>query len=309
MVVKVVDVEDLYDEFSFGVHTPQAIHDFLETTNTSWTRKPHFVLLAGDASYDPKNYLGQGNTDFVPTKLFDTSLLETANDDWLADFDNDGVAELAIGRLPLRTAADAELMIGKIINYENTAPDPQRGALLVADTGFESLSVEAQNQLPPTLPQQVINRSSADDATIHNQIIASLNQGPRLVNFIGHGGNGTWTGAELLTIYDAPGLTNSSHLSVFVMMTCMNGYFQNAYIDSLGESLLRSQGGAVAVWASTGMTAPGGQSQIDQELYRQMFGNTQPTLGDAVRAARLATGDADVRRTWILFGDPAMRLR
>jgi len=309
LVVKVIDVEDVYDEFSFGEHTPQAIKDFLQSAQNTWIRKPRYVLLAGDASYDPKNYLGQGHTDFVPTKLFDTSLMETASDDWLADFNGDGVADLAVGRLPMRTAADAELMVGKIISYENSAPDPQRGALLVADTGFESQSVGAQNQLPPTLPQQVINRSSADDTTIHNQIIASLNQGPRLVNFVGHGGNGTWTGAQLLTIYDAPDLTNSNHLSVFVMMTCMNGYFQNAYIDSLGESLLRNQGGAVAVWASTGMTDSGGQSQIDQELYRQMFVNSPPTLGDAVRAARLATSDADVRRTWILFGDPAMRLR
>ena len=45
------------------------------------------MLLAGDASYDPKNYTGQGYNDLVPTKLLDTALLETASDDWLADFE------------------------------------------------------------------------------------------------------------------------------------------------------------------------------------------------------------------------------
>ena len=265
--------------------------------------------MAGDASYDPKNYLGQGNADFVPTKLFDTALMETASDDWLADYNSDGVADLAIGRLPIRTAADADLMVGKIINYENMVPDPQRAALLVADTGFESQSAAAQSLLPPTQPVQVINRSSGDDATIHNQIISGINQGPRLVNFIGHGGNGTWTGALLLSNNDMPSLTNSNRLSVFVMMTCMNGYFQNAYNDSLSEALMRTQGGAVAVWASTGMTVPDRQAEINLEFYRQVFAGSPPTLGDAVRAARQATGDSDVRRTWILFGDPAMRLR
>jgi hypothetical protein len=245
----------------------------------------------------------------VPTKLFDTSLMETASDDWLADFNGDGVSDLAIGRLPLRTEADAELMVGKIVSYENSAPNPDRGALMVADNGFEGQSTTAQNLLPPTLPVQVINRSSSDDTTIHSQIISGINQGPQLVNFVGHGGNGTWTGALILSIYDAPDLSNSNHLSVFVMMTCMNGYFQNAYIDSLAESLLRNQGGAVAVWASSGMTEPSPQSLINQEFYRQVFMNSPPTLGDAARAARLVTSDADVRRTWILFGDPAMRLR
>jgi hypothetical protein len=57
------------------------------------------------------------------------------------------------------------------------------------------------------------------------------------------------------------------------------------------------------------MTDPAGQNQIDQEFYRQLFGGGAPTLGDAVRAAKQTTGDADVRRTWILFGDPAMKLR
>ena len=63
MVVQVVDVEDLYDEFTFGQHSPQAIHDYLAHAMNNWTRKPHYVLLAGDASYDPKNYLGQGLND------------------------------------------------------------------------------------------------------------------------------------------------------------------------------------------------------------------------------------------------------
>ncbi len=65
----------------------------------------------------------------------------------------------------------------------------------------------------------------------------------------------------------------------------------------------------MAVWASTGLTDPPGQDLIDQELYRQLFGGTQPTLGDAVLNAKHATADSDVRRTWILFGDPAMKLR
>jgi hypothetical protein len=309
LVVQVVDVEDLYDEFSFGSHSPQAIHDFLETATNTWTRKPHYVLLAGDASYDPKNYFGQGFNDLVPTKLIDTPLTETASDDWLSDFNHDGIADLAMGRLPVRTLAHIDTMVNKIVTYENTAPDTSRGALLVADTGFEAPSNAVRNKLPAGLPVQTINRSGADDATIHNQIVASINQGPRVANYLGHGSNGVWTGASLLSSNDAPSFTNTSHLSVFTMMTCYNGFFQDAYNDSLSEALLKSQGGAVAVWASTTLTQPGGQNLIAQEFYRLLFGAQPATLGDAARTAKVATADADVRRTWTLFGDPAMRLR
>src|SRR5205085_1141966 len=128
--VAIVDVEDVFDEFSFGVKSPQAIKDFLGFARSSWQKAPRFVLLVGDASLDPKNYLGLGDSDLVPTKLIDTASMETASDGWLADLDGDGIEDLAVGRLPVRTAAEAEAAVSKIINYEQSAPPD--GVLLVA---------------------------------------------------------------------------------------------------------------------------------------------------------------------------------
>jgi len=307
--VQVIDVEDLYDEFTFGRHSPQAIHDYLTHALNTWTRKPHYALLAGDASYDPKNYLGQGLNDLVPTKLIDTNLMEAASDDWLADFNDDGIADLALGRLPARTAAEMKALVAKILDYESAPPDPSRGALLVADTGFEGQSSALRSLLPRRMSVSTINRRSADDVAIHDQVVSAINQGPRVTNFVGHGSNGVWTGGSVLTSFDAPALTNANRLSVFTMMTCFNGYFQDAYNDSLSEALLKAPGGAVAVWASTAMTEPTGQNLIDQEFYRLLFGAQPLTLGEAARAAKAVTPDRDVRRTWTLLGDPAMRLR
>src|SRR5262249_20781444 len=82
--VAVVDVEDVYDEWSYGQRTPQALQDMIVATR-SWKRVPKWVMLVGDASYDPKNYLGLGDNDLVPTKLIWTNTFETASDDWLGD--------------------------------------------------------------------------------------------------------------------------------------------------------------------------------------------------------------------------------
>jgi hypothetical protein len=98
---------------------------------------------------------------------------------------------------------------------------------------------------------------------------------------------------------------------MFVMMTCLNGYFHDPALDSLGESLMKAEhGGAVAVWASSGMTMPNDQAAINQEFYRLMFSaSSSLTLGEASRRAKFAASDSDIRRTWILFGDPTMRLK
>ncbi len=148
--VSVVDIEDVYDEFRHGQKTPHALKDFLTYAGTSWKKAPRFALLVGDASLDPKNYLGMGNFDFVPTRLIDTSLMETASDDWFADFNEDGLAELAMGRLPARLAQEATAMIAKIFAYESTAPAD--GVLLVADSGdtynFGSVSTQLRSLIP-----------------------------------------------------------------------------------------------------------------------------------------------------------------
>ena len=93
-------------------------------------------------------------------------------------------------------------------------------------------------------------------------------------------------------------------------MTCLNCYFQDPKLPSLGELLLKvNNGGAVSVWASSGMTDSGNQALMSQEFFRQLFGNPTLTIGQAIKAAKNAPVDNDIRRTWILFGDPAMRLK
>ena len=54
-------------------------------SHSQWARSPRFLLLAGDASFDPRNFMGMGDMDLVPTKLVDTLYLETSSDDWFGE--------------------------------------------------------------------------------------------------------------------------------------------------------------------------------------------------------------------------------
>src|SRR5262249_18504252 len=87
--VALIDIEDAYDEFSYGNKTPQALKELLGYAAANWQVKPRYVVLGGDASYDYKNYLGLGEVDVVPTKLVDTGTMETASDEWYGDQDGD----------------------------------------------------------------------------------------------------------------------------------------------------------------------------------------------------------------------------
>jgi hypothetical protein len=90
----------------------------------------------------------------------------------------------------------------------------------------------------------------------------------------------------------------------------LNGFFDDPFQVTMAEAFLAAPaGGAVAVWASSGLTESGDQLPIDEALVRLLFSGTPITLGDATRAAKAAASDMDVRRTWILFGDPTTSLR
>jgi len=306
-----VDVEDLYDEFNFGSKNPWTLKDFLSRAYEFWNPQPRFVLLVGDASYDPRNYLGYGEFDLVPTKFVDTEHLTTASDDWFVDFDDDGLPEMAVGRLPVESAEEAATVVSKIIAFEGVA-GLMNDALLVADINdfidFEGASADvAEELLAGSMGVTEILRGRS--STARSDLLALLNQGQLLVNYVGHGSTKIWNG-NLLTSSDAWNLTNSPYLPFLVSMTCLNGFFQDPYSESMAETFLKAeQGGAVAVWTSSGLTLPGEQLPMNKELIRLLFNGEGLTIGEAVMRAKRATSNEDIRRTWILFGDPTLRLR
>ncbi len=48
---------------------------------------------------------------------------------------------------------------------------------------------------------------------------------------------------------------------------------------------------------------------MNQAFIRSLFGEPHLTLGEAIIHAKAAVTDQDVQRTWLLFGDPTIRLK
>jgi len=309
----VVPVNDVYDEFNFGESSPFAIRQFLQTAIQNWKKAPSYLLLNGRASFDPRNYLGHGNLDLVPTQILAAGGLMTASDDWFSDFSGSGMATISTGRLPVGTLEEAKTVVGKIVGYEGNASNGTwtSQALMVADKddteSFTADSMKVQSQLPAAVQAQDIFVSTT---TTPQDIIDGINSGRLLVNYLGHGSEDQWSGTNVFNTGSVSSLTNGSQLPVFLIMDCLNGFFIDLYMPPLGVSLLLApNGGAVAVLASTGLNQPGPQTKLNKLVVENALQAEPLTLGESILKAKSQVSDVNVRRTFVLLGDPAMLIK
>lgn len=313
--VKVVDIRDVYDEFNYGVMSALSIRSFLNYAYSNWQIPPQYVMLMGDASYDSRNYEGFGYWNLVPSKVvpsFEGN--ETVSDEALADFNGDALAELSIGRIPARTAAQITNAYNKTVLFETPAMQSfNRGSLFAYDEprgyDFAAMSQSIRSKLPATMPATFVDRLAVGSDTF---LMSGLNTGKYIVNYAGHGASGAWFNENsFFGRTKADQLTNAP--SIFTMLTCYNGNFirPESFADSLGERLLNSTiGGSVVSWASTTATTPDVQQVMAERFYTQLALGSIPRMGDLIKDAKqVIPNNSDVRNSWVLLGDPMLKVR
>src|SRR6185436_11622202 len=127
-------IEDVYDEFGYGEAHPEAVKAFLEYAYHSWARAPRYVLLLGDATYDFKNNLGLAAVNRVPPLIVRDTYLWTVSDPEYAFVNGDDLLpDVALGRLPAASVAEAERLVRKVVDWENAGFDLTGRAVLIAD--------------------------------------------------------------------------------------------------------------------------------------------------------------------------------
>ncbi len=308
---RVISIADVYDEFNYGTSGADAIRSFLEYATENWTKAPKYVLLIGDTTYDPRNYEGFGYLDLVPSKNVPLILGESVSDEALGDFDDDGLSDIAIGRIAARNATQITTAFNKTKNFELNQQNYNRGALFAHDIpigfDFEAMNVQMSQELPAGTPVSMV---SSGDTNAGQTLIQRMNEGKLLVNYSGHGAVGLWSGSSFFSNSSVPQLTNLDNPSIYVMLTCLSGYFVRPNGDSLSETLLFAPGGgAAAAWASTSETTPDIQLAMGLRFAEQMSSGNLDRIGDLIRDAKtVIPSGADVRLSWVLHGDPALKV-
>ncbi|MBT4523071.1 MAG: hypothetical protein HOC23_23965 [Halieaceae bacterium] len=320
--VSVVDVESIYDEFSYGVVSPYAIRDYIRhAVDNKLAPAARYVLLVGDASWDVHSEAGAAR-NLVPTlqvqahnelAASDNGFVTVTGEDWRPD--------LAIGRIPAVTAAELSAVVGKIIRYAQDPVEHQWHSQIAwvtdMNTEFQAISNALAtgpaagfkaNYIYPA-KRELNNDQSQQD------LLQAINNGQLLVHFVGHGGRFVWrTGppdyrnsSDLFSVTTLKQLENKNRLPLVLSMTCSSGPFDHPQANSIAEAfLMLPDRGAIGVLAASWRVSASKSfsSLLIEEL---ISGNNR--LGEAVMKAKQREPNRALVESYNFLGDPALKLR
>lgn len=337
--VVTADIFAVYNEFSGGSVDVTAVRDFgrmLFERDTSF----RYLLLLGDGSFDQRDIYGLG-TNFLPVFEIEGNISEVGDypsDDYFGIFFGRETGHLlghdlsiAVGRLPVKTAAEAEGVVSKIIRYD-ISPDllgDWRTRLVYVgddeDSGIHTrdanrVAVVARQKLPianvdklyfDLFPQQ---STPAGDRfpEVTEGIDRAIFKGAFAITYLGHGGPRGWGQERVLSIPQVRKWRNEDRLPVFLTATCtFAGYDDASFVSAGEEILLNPRGGAIGLLTTT---RPVYASQnLELTMATTEFLTERPdgrwqTLGDIIRRAknsRTNGSDPSNDRRFTLLGDPA----
>lgn len=314
---KVVGIKDIYDQFNHGIVSPYALRDYLSFIHSDWTHQPRFVLLIGDAKIREE--------ESVPAIFFQSLKYGAcASDHWYVALDKDSkIPEYAIGRWPVSSRAELDIVIDKRITYTNADPiDPWHNELLFI-AGYEmDFKNQTENMINRQIPKEFsINRIYIDPASQgtpffggSDTLIHLWNKGLTVINFMGHGGGGVWTDRSLFNTYYIKYLDNYDRLPFISSLTCFTADFAN--MEGMGEFLLSAEnGGAIALWGATSVGWIKNDYLIAKPFYDIIF-EPGMTVGEAIQYSKikyLADDYFDLYEfsmvhSYTLLGDPTIEI-
>lgn len=251
----------------------------------------------------PTNYVpGKVNIRWGPEK-------QIASDTPYGDLDGDGTPDIAVGRIPARSAAQLSSVLRKVIRYERQV---DHGAwekclnIVSGAGGFGSVTdamVQAAGRqvIQQTVPREyevrhifdsTTNEVGTDKLDFASRARRELNSGGLAWIYVGHGlptelvYAPSATGFKsLLSMSDVPQLHCGPHSPLAVLIACYTGAM-DAPQGCLGEELLLAEDGPVAVIAATRVTMPYGNTVMGCELLRACFQDPPAELGEVVRLAQ-----------------------
>jgi len=352
--VVLVSTQQIYNEFSSGRDDAAALRNF---GLMLYERSPElkYLLLFGDGSFDHRNVLELG-TNFVPAFEHDGRLTEVGSfpaDDFFGIFSpatNGQPLEpdlnVAIGRLPVKTADEATQVVRKLIRYDvepNTLGDWRTRMVFVGDDedgnqharDVDRVATSVAARKPDLnfdklyfdlFPQQSL---SAGDRfpDITEGLDRAIFRGALAVTYLGHGGPRGWAQERVLTIPQIrnwnrpPNSIDPIQPPVFITATCtFSNYDDAAFVSAGEEALLTPNGGVAALLTTTRPVFATRNFVLTDETVKAMLerpdGNWR-TLGDIIRIAKNnvtpfpftsvnLSGNTENARKFTLLGDPAM---
>jgi len=324
-VVEVVDVEDVYKEFNYGIKSPHAIRSFLRYAYNKWQKpSPKFLLLIGDGCWDSRNKEeGSVNIDYIPSYGWPVS------DHWYTCLDEgtDYLHDMLAGRIPANDNNQIISLLNKLKEYDTIPKMPWMKKILSLTGGgadgekeifkdnMDGILYAHWMETPFAGDTMVVAKKSIGTVGVAeaSEIIRKIDAGAVWINFYGHGAPDVFD----MDGWDSEKLNNKGKYPFFTTISCNTAAFAEPIGISRNEDyLMIAEKGFIGTGGSTnlGMDIPGMQmvsnmmDVVVDTLKRQRF------FGEIVNNAKIimVTYDSLTRayaQQFILLGDPMTEIR
>lgn len=336
MSVEVVTTTQVYNEFGSGSPDATAIRNFIRMLYDR-SKRIKYVMLVGDGSYDNRNIIGH-NRAFVPTFQSDNSLVPTSSfvsDDYFVILDPgesvySGTEDLGIGRLPVSTRYEAEIVTRKILNYYSSESLGywRNVVCFIGDDGDNTLHMSDSESLA-----NLVNSKHREFHTekiyfdafpvsstpagkrypgVTDAINRRVSEGVLVLNYVGHANERFLSEERVLDVSMINAWTNSTKLPIFVTATCEFSRFDSSETSAGEYILLNPNGGGIGLFSTTRVVYAYSNFLLSQNFYRFVFEKDQNgenfRMGDVMRLAKINTINTLNKRNFTLLANPALRL-
>ncbi|GAB4244993.1 MAG: type IX secretion system sortase PorU [Saprospiraceae bacterium] len=338
--VAMVDVEQLYNEFSSGRKDPTAIRDFAKMLYERAPEQFRYLLLFGDGSFDARDIYKLAG-DYIPvweTANSTSPIYSYPSDDYYALLDDNeggsisfGALDIAVGRLPVNTLEEANGVVDKIIHYDSspvTLKDWRNRIAFVGDDEDTNLHTRDADGIADYLGEKFPNlnidkiyldafeqvstpggtRVPLATEAINNNIF----KGVAALVYLGHGGTKGWAQERVLKIEDILSWENFDKLPLIITATCSFAAYDNPAFTSAGElALIHDKGGAIALFTTVRPVFANANERLTRTSMDTLFnklGGDLPAMGEALRLGKNKTNDNTNSRKYSLLGDPSQHM-
>jgi hypothetical protein len=328
--IKIIDVQDIYDEFSNGMLEPNSLNSFIKYAFQHWNNPaPVYVTLIGDMSHDYRGLLQNSRKNFIPSISYksyeygqapsDNGIVTVAGEDLVPD--------LIIGRISVETVVEGNVYLDKVATYpQDNFKKWKENVLLMAsgiDAGDESLfgfndaSLSLYNTylLPYGYDSKMIFRFPNKSTHVPYkgstlEIRKAFNDGCVVANYYGHGGGYQWDLTFLNN--DIYLLNNLGRYPLILSVTCYTAHFDNQ--DVFGEQFIKVPNkGSLAFVGSSGLTNWLVGLTINSLIFDEIFAKKNYISGSSFYKSKTRLGSSigifgDQLALMSFLGDPLVKL-
>lgn len=256
----------------------------------------------------------------------------------------DDLVDIGVGRLPVKTKQEAQDVLRKIKHYmtsdfsvevahcsgigSSVFGEWRNRLVFIGDDEDFRIHMDQANQLAEIVEedypdynnikifldayQQEASPGGNRYPEVNQLIKDNVERGALIVNYVGHGGEVGWAEERILDVSTIRNWTNFNAMPLFMTATCEFTRFDDPGRTSAGEYVLLNPNGAgVALVSTTRLVFSGENFNLAKEFFDNVLAKDEIPdlrLGDITRRTKTQTGGSINKRSFMLIGDPAIRL-